>query len=896
VTRTCLFALAAATSLAAASPAAAQSPARPAAPGRGIAELRRSLDGITTTARVLLVGMHPDDELPQLSSRLSLGRHVETAVLSITRGESGEDFSGPETGPSLGVVRVAEALNARRIDGAHQYFTRAYDFGPVRAADELFMKWVDDSTVVGTWNRDSIVADVVTVIRAFRPDVIIAVNGDTIAAGSGTHQALASLMTEAFGASTDTARFHVEPFGAPWAVAKLYRAGPGIRITTSELDRTAGRTYTAIGADIRAQQRSQGPGVMARPVSDTVELEMIASRVNREGPDSSLFYAVDTSFARLGAGSPEIAAAVARMRAIADSLRPIVDLMNADSAVRPLSELAALAGRFRRLVSSCNHASSLASMSVVFIHSKHVCDQAEMDRDAAADLIRERATAAVFAAAGIEITATADRELLARLDTATVTVKITNHGVIPVRLAALSVHRAVADSVPFQPIVVAPDSSVSLVRRVERIPSADPWWIGRRSNERYPEVLWPRDGVNRAGAPPTSLAPAQAIPEDLHRATDVSLLLDIDGAEVVTSIGPVLHRHVDPVVGVQNRELSGVPEVTIRFARNLEWLPISKPVNRVMRVKIESYSDHPVVLGLGKAAEPGIIVDAIPKEVRLEPHEQRELLLPIRGRIKDQARQQFLFWGVTPQIVTYQMGYQPVERTYLEPARIPRATGAFLQGVDVTVPRNLTVFYVPEGVDDIRSVLTQVGVTAREISPEVLLTADLTNITTIVLASRAVERFPEIGAQANRLMNFVRRGGTLVIQRGGDTTLASKLLPFPVSLSQPAERVLDANAPVKVIAPTSRVLTWPNRITSRDWDTWILGRADPIPTTADPRYQRVIEVHDRDQPENRNAILIAHVGKGTIVYTSLTFDQQIAGASTGALRLFVNLLSAGLPR
>lgn len=894
-TTTCLLALAAATQIAATGTLRAQAAERPALADRSTIQLRRSLDGLTTTARVLIVGMHPDDELPQLSSWLSLGHHVETAYLAVTRGESGEDFNGTESGLALGVVRVGEALASRRIDGAHQYFTRAFDFGIVRSGDEVFQRWVNDTTFVGSWNRDSIVGDVVTVIRAYRPQVIVAVVGDTIAAGAGQHRVLLGLMNEAFAAATDSTRFAAAKFGAPWPVAKLYRVGRGIRINTGDLDWASGRTYTAIGRDVQAQQRSQGTAVISRALSDTVDLEMIASRVNREAPDSALFTAVDTSFARFGHASPELANTVTRLAFLADSLRATIDLGRPTPAVAPLAEIARLAATFRRLAPSCAHASAIASVSVVAGRSGRVCDPDQLDRDAAADLIRDRANAALLTAAGIEVSASADRELLARRDTATVTVTIANHGTMPVRLVSLSVHRAVADT-PSK-AAIQPGETVELMRRVENLPSTDVWWNGKRVADRFPETLWPRDGLNRAGAPMTSLASAQAIPEELRRATDVSVLLEIGGAEIATSIGPVLYRYADPFVGVQHRQLSGIPEATIRFARLLEWIPANKPVSRVLRVRLQSYSDHPLVLGLGKAAEPGIVVDAFPKEVTLEPREQRELLLPIRGRITQGLPQQLLFWAVTPQISTLQMGYQAVARDYLEPSRIPRPTGVFLQGVNVEIPANLTVFYVPEGVDDMRSTLTQIGVFARELQPEVLLTADLTHVSTIVLAPRAVERFPEIATQTNRLMDFVRGGGTLVIQRGGDTTLASRLLPFPVSFAKPAaEAVLDPNSPVKAVDPASRVLNWPNKITDRDWKTWPLGRAESIPTTADPRYQRVIETHDKDQPENRNAILVAHVGKGTIVYTSLTFDQQIVSGSTGALRLFVNLISAGLPR
>ena len=897
--RKCLLAIAAATLLAAASRTAlSQAAGRPASPDRSAARLSRAVDGLTTTARVLIVGMHPDDELPELSALLSLGKQVETAYLSVTRGEAGEDFNGPESGTYLGVLRVGEALNARRVDGAHQYFTRAYDFGPVRAVTDVFITPVDDTTRTGHWERDSLVADVVTIIRAFRPHVIVGVQGDSVAAGNGQHLALTELLNLAFAASSDSARLPVRPFGAPWPVAKLYRVGPGLRIPTSTFDRVTGRTFNSLARDVRAQQRSQGAAVLSHAIQDTVSLELIASRVNREQPDNSFFDAVDTSFVRIGGDSTsERAQTVRRIAALVDSVRATLDVRNPVAAVRPLSRIAQLAGSLRRLVASCAHASMSPAISVAAIRAEHTCDAGELDRDAAADLVRDRANDALLAAAGVEIVATSDRETLARRDTANVTVQITNHGAETVRLGSLSVHGAILDTVPPRSVDILPGATVAVRQHVIRARGLDPWWLGgQRVGDRYPPALWPRDGLIRDGAPESLLALAEVIPEEIRRASDVSYLLEIADATITGSVGPVLYRYADPMVGVQQRQLSGVPEVTIRFARDLEWFATNRPVNRVLRVKVKSNSDHPVTLGIGKAAEAGINVSGIPKEMKLEPHEQRELLVPLRGTISGNQREQFLVWGVTPQSVTYQYGIKSVERDYVEPVSVLKPTGVWLQGVDITVPPNLTVFYVPEGVDDIRSVLTQVGAFARELSPDVLLTADLKNVSTIVLAPNIVERFPEVGAQANRLMDFVTAGGTLIIQRGGDTTLASKLLPFPVSNAVPAQAVLEIDAPVKMLNPQSRLMTWPNRITARDWEGWVVSRAPSIPTTADARYQRLIETHDPKQPANNNGILVAKIGKGTLIYTSLTFDQQLAGGVPGALRIFTNLLSAGLPR
>lgn len=899
---TSLRALAAATLVAAAAPAAVRFDpdvlaARHSAPGAirtvgdgGAAALRDALDGMTTTARVLIVGMHPDDQRPELAVWLSRVHHVETAYLFVTRGESGLNLAGPESGPTLGAIRVAETMNARRIDGAHQFFSRAFDFGPARTADEA----------LSIWNRDSVVAELVTTIRAFRPQVIIAVRGDSVPDGDGQHAALDTLVDHAFTSSADTARFPVSLAGAPWPVAKWYRVGPGLHIETAHFDSFRGRTTAELARDVRATARTQGPRDLGDSASSVVELRLVAARRDRDdggAVDTTLFGGIDTSFARLAADTdPRAAETVGQLASLADSLRATIELARPDAAVPALVRMAMAASQLRRLFPSCGHAAANAAISVTPIASARVCTPAELDRDAAVDLVRERATAGLLAAAGIVVEARADRELVAAGDSARVTVTIANHGELPLQLSALSVHGELGVDGNRVTAAIAPGASATFTRHVARILSDTPWWFGQRADERYPDSPWPRDGLARRGASASILAPNAAVPDDIRRVTDVSVLLEIAGGAIATSVGPVTFRHADARVGVQDRPLSGTTDIGLRFARPLEWIPINKPFTRVMHVKMIAYSDHPPLVGIGKLAPNGVAVDRIPKEIHLEPREQHDLVAPISGILRSQERKQFLLWATTEKSVTYQVGLQTIERSDLRPIRIERAAGAFLQGVDVTVPSGLVVLYVPDGIDDLRSTLTQVGVNAHELAPDVLLTTDLTHVSTIVIAPHALERFPDIEAQASHLMSFVRGGGTLVIQRGNDTTLASKLLPFPVRHAVSPERVLSPAAPVKVLDRAARVLTWPNRIVDADWANWVTSRAEMIPSTADPRYERVVEMHDADRPENRNAILLARVGKGTVVYTALTLDQQIAGAVPGAVRLLVNLLSAGLPR
>src|SRR5208283_871609 len=183
-------------------------PLVPVAPAyaHGSTALAEQVAGLGNTMRVLMIAAHPDDEDTRLLAWLARGRHVEVAYLSLTRGDGGQNLIGNELGEALGVIRTEELLAARRIDGAHQYFTRAYDFGFSKTAEETYTHWP----------HDSVLGDVVTVIRAFRPHVIIAVFSGTPRDGHGHHQVSGILAREGYDVSGDTVRYPAARYGTPW--------------------------------------------------------------------------------------------------------------------------------------------------------------------------------------------------------------------------------------------------------------------------------------------------------------------------------------------------------------------------------------------------------------------------------------------------------------------------------------------------------------------------------------------------------------------------------------------------------------------------------------------------------------------------------------------------------
>ncbi|HZK78473.1 MAG TPA: PIG-L family deacetylase, partial [Gemmatimonadaceae bacterium] len=234
--------------------------------------------------RVLVIAAHPDDEDTQLITWLSRGGRAATAYLSLTRGDGGQNLIGNELGEQLGVIRTEELLAARRIDGASQFFTRAYDFGFSKTAAETYAHWP----------KDSLLEDVVTVVRTFRPEVIVAVFSGTPKDGHGQHQVSAILAKEVYGtAAADTMRFPVAKFGRPWTPLKFYRfagfnlAEPTIKINVGEYNRKLGKSYAEIAGESRSQHKSQGFGSLQRKGDVWDALAREATRVNETTPANS---------------------------------------------------------------------------------------------------------------------------------------------------------------------------------------------------------------------------------------------------------------------------------------------------------------------------------------------------------------------------------------------------------------------------------------------------------------------------------------------------------------------------------------------------------------------------------------------------------------------------------
>lgn len=265
-----------------------------------------STDAACDTRRVLIIAAHPDDEDTQLLSWLQRGGNAEAAYLSLTRGDGGQNLIGNELGEALGVIRSEELLAARRVDGAHQYFTRAYDFGFSKTADETFKHWP----------KDSLLNDVVKVVRTFRPQIILAVFSGTPRDGHGQHQVSAILAKEAYEASGDTKRFPEAEFGPAWTVSKFYRDAwfvqnqATLKINVGEYNPALGKSYAEIAGESRSQHKSQGFGSIQRKGLVWANVLRESSRVNESTPaaqEKSMFDGLAAQPPSLPAANSEVA-------------------------------------------------------------------------------------------------------------------------------------------------------------------------------------------------------------------------------------------------------------------------------------------------------------------------------------------------------------------------------------------------------------------------------------------------------------------------------------------------------------------------------------------------------------------------------------------------------------
>lgn len=840
---------------------------------RGAVTLGESVAGLDVTTRVLIIGAHPDDEDTQLLAYLARGKQVETAYLSLTRGDGGQNLIGNELGPLLGMIRTQELLAARRIDGGRQFFTRAYDFGFSKSAEETLTHWP----------KDSILKDVVTIVRAYRPQIIVAVFSGTPRDGHGHHQVSGILAREVFDAAADTLRWPSKQtlgLGA-WTPTKFYRAArfnagaATISFNVGELSPLRGRTYAEIASESRSQHLSQGFGILERRGTSMDYLTLEATHFGVPvGRESSMFQGVQTDwsrFAKVALPAPARAALDSLPAAIA-GVRSVERLIDPAPMVTPLA-------RVVRLMSSVRESVRCGGSHVTTGALAIGCDESQGDLVVSLETAQRRARAAILAAAGVLVESTAPRELLAVGDTMPVTVSVYNQGNADVAFDSARVWTLTGGRRVAGPGVIAPDSSARATVPLTAMTSSVPWWltIGRRGDV----FVLPGQGA--------TAAENIAVGEERIFNTYAQASLRIAGVPVAADASPVIYRVADPARGELRRPVAAVPAISVLLDDEVQYARANVPFDRMYRVHLRSATMAPRGVSVTLTLPTGLRADSAVRRVALDPFGSATLTYRVRGTLP--VGRFNVSASAASNGETFVSGYIPIEYAHIPPLRYYRAATVQVEAVDAKLPANTKVAYIQGVGDNVMPMLAQLGISVTPIAPEAVGAYDLSPFGAVVVGPRAFAASDVLPREAKKLQDYARAGGTLVMQYGQNEMERPGILPYAITLARPAQRVTDENAPVTVLDPRSPLLNTPNRITSADFTDWVQERATYMPSTFDPHWKTLLRMNDPGEPPNDAAILVAPLGKGVVEYVTLALFRQLPAGVPGGARLFLNLLS-----
>lgn len=831
---------------------------------RGATGLIQLLNRLNTSASVLMIGAHPDDEDTALLAYLARGENARTAYLSLTRGDGGQNIIGSELGEALGVIRTEELLQARRLDGAEQYFTRAYDYGFSKTLAEARSKW----------DEKFVLCDAVKVIRTFRPLVVVAQFSGTPADGHGQHQFAGYLAPIAVRAAADPVQ--CSEAGQPWSVKKFYSRHRGggdarLRINTGKFDPILGRSYFEIAMEARSQHKSQEQGVLELRGEQFSSLNLQGS----EKKEISIFEGLDVSIRACGTGST------------ANTGSDLSDIQ--DAAEKALREFDPRSpdGILPHLVRGYQAARAKGAFSA-----------SNPPSEVFARTLADRFAEAIAFVLGLQVDALSDVETVAPGESFNVSVKAYSPLKDKVRVKDNSL------AVPAKSPVTSVGSGLDWWQVAKRpAPTSNsPAYSSREvsmASEHF-TVTVPRDAD--LSVPYWLVEPrqgdlfTQSGPVNFHglplqpSVPRASLTVEVGGVDVYLE-RPVEFRFADDVRGEIRRNVDVVPKISVELDQSMMIVPYSdKPQSRKVAITVINNSTKPVTgnVSLSINASPEWRYSASSTAFELKRSGERTAItfdVTIPARTKAGSYQILGNAMVGEGLASSTM--RTIAYPHIQTHRFYRRALIDTKIVDLkTVP--VKIGYLVGSGDRVPDAIRQMGFDLEMISENELASGRLARFDVIVVGIRAYQVRPDVVANNQRLLDYAREGGTLIVQYQLPAYAQQGLTPFPVQMGP---RVSDENAVMRLLVPNHPVFNFPNKISDLDFAGWVQERNLYNFAQMPPEYSGLIESHDAGEPENSGGLVIAKLGKGNYIYCSYSMFRQLPAGVPGAYRLFANLLS-----
>ena len=801
------------------------------------AEIYKEIEKLNFLGSVLYIAAHPDDENTRLISYLSNKVHARTAYLSITRGDGGQNLIGPELGPLLGIIRTQELLAAREIDGGHQFFTRANDFGYSKHPDET----------LELWEKEEVLKDVVYTIRKFRPDIIINRFDHTTAGEThGHHTSSALLSVEAFDLAGNRSAFpqQLEQLQA-WQPKKLFQnTSPWFYESQEAFDREKaeflelktgvyfpllGLSNTEIAALSRSQHQSQGFGSTGTRGEEEDYLKLLKGE--HPTKETDLFAGINTTWSRLNGGEK-----------IGKILKEVQE----------------------------NYEFNAPSKSIPKLLEAYTLIQ-ELEDEHWRKIKSDEITEVIAACTGLYLEAVADQPWATPGDKIDVKLEAINRSTVKMDLIKVEIAPQ-GTSINLGDQLQTNEGWKSAVSFTvpQDTPYSGPYWLKKPRSVGMYSV----DDPELIGLPET--------PEIFKAGFTLNIL-----GTPLTIERPLVHKINDPVLGEVYQPFEITPPVSVAIEE--EVIIFADPVPKRVPVTIQASEDSlrgSLALQVAEnwAVSPASYNFQLQKKGEertfyfevTPPQDQSEAVLNPVARINGKNFNQ--------EIVSIEYNHIPKQTVLL-----PSSTKVVKLEIE---KKGELIGYIQGAGDAVPQSLEQIGYRVVNLDPQTISAASLEKFDAVVMGIRAYNTVDVLALKQNELLEYVKNGGNLIVQYNTSQRFQLPgLAPYQLSLGR--GRVTDEASPVNFLTSQHEVLNTPNKISSRDFEGWVQERGLYFPQTWASEFTPLLSMNDPGEDPLQGSLLIAPYGKGNYIYTGLSFFRQLPAGVPGAYRLFANLVSMG---
>ncbi len=806
------------------------------------AEILLQIKKLNVLGSVLYIAAHPDDENTRLLAYLANGKLYRTGYLSLTRGDGGQNLIGDEQGVDLGLIRTQELLAARRIDGAEQFFSRAFDFGFSKNPEEALR----------IWGHDKILSDVVWVIRKFRPDVIITRFPTTGEGGHGHHTASAILAGEAFDAAADPTKFpeQLQLGVTVWQAKRLlwntFNFGTTntqnenqFKLDCGDYNPILGKSYGEIAAASRSQHKSQGFGVPAQRGSVIEYFKTIKGTA----PEKDLMDGMNLTWDRLLFGGELISRSPKEdnVQNLSDSIYKTFSIEHPEKSVAPLV-------RLYKKIESVNDA----------YWREQKLSEVKKIIENCAGLFIEATTTTPYAVQGdsLKINLVVNNRLGANIINADA--KIDDEYIVFDQL---------------KKNVNSVKSYTTFIKTTTKL--TQPYWL-ENPMETGSFTVTDQQQIGKGESDPLSIV----------------FSMMIEGTEFEFK-KPVRYKFTDPVKGELYQPLNIIPVADVKLDKDVYLIRQKDSIVANLKVTPNISLKQDTRMGgsflndgTNRKQEPfrlGSFIKDVPISVQFKNNND------ILGKSSS------VLSATVKALDTASIGTDTYKRI-INYDHIPsivylkKATAKVVY-LDFKTEGNL-VGYIPGAGDKIPEALELMGYKVVILKESDLVAEKLKQFDAIITGIRAYNTQPWLNSSYDALMQYIKEGGVLLVQYNTNNSIGpvkAKISPYPFTIG--GKRITDEEAKVNFLLPDHPALNYPNKITDKDFEGWIQERSTYHADNIDSNYKRILSMKDPGETDQDGSLIITNYGKGRFVYCGLVLFRELPAGVPGAYRLFANLIA-----